>query len=79
MVLLWSVCSGIAHGDFWATRATTEMVERPGSATPDVAAFKVSASVGLLAQFTTITVGMTSRAWALYDQRSLSPSLLAGR
>lgn len=73
MFLLWSVCSGIAHGDFWARRAATTMVERPGSSSPELAAFKVSASVGLLEQFTTITVGMTNRGWNLYDQRSRSP------
>jgi hypothetical protein len=71
--LIWNTCSGIAHGDFWSTRAATEMVPRPGAASPDVGTFAISANVGLLAQFTTIAVGMTSRGWNLYDQRSRSP------
>jgi hypothetical protein len=76
MLLLWNTCSGMAHGDLWAMAAAAEMIERPDKSTVHVGAFKVSANVGLLAQFTTITVGMTDSAWKLYDKRSMSARLV---
>jgi hypothetical protein len=68
-LLVWNACSGIAHGDLWATIAVARMTGLPGGAS-DVGSFAVTANPRLLANFTMIAVHMTSRGWELYDRRS---------
>jgi hypothetical protein len=73
-VLAWKLCSGIAHGDFWTTRAAADMVPLLGQSTPPGSgAFAVSANIGRLVQMTSLAVGMTRRGWQLYDTCRGSP------
>jgi hypothetical protein len=67
--LSWKLCSGITHGDFWATASGMERVEFPG-APAGTGSFKFSANVQLLMHLTLIAAGMAARGWQLYDQRS---------
>ena len=71
-LLAWNTCSGIAHGDFWATPAAMRMVGLPVGGSPDVGAYQITANVSLLRYFATFAVNMTNRGWGLYDQRSFS-------
>jgi len=69
----WSLCSGIAHGDFWPTlSAVTERVELPG-ASPGMGTFKITANVQILMYVTTFAAQLTKLGWHLYDQRSRAP------
>ena len=68
----WSLCSGIAHGDFWTTLSAAERVELPG-APPGLGSFKITANVQLLMYVTTFATQMTGHGWRLYDQRSRPP------
>jgi hypothetical protein len=71
-LLAWNTCSGIAHGDFWATPAAMRMVGLSLAGSPDVGTYQVTANVSLLRYFATFAVEMTNRGWGLYDQRSSS-------
>ena len=70
-LLTWNACSGIAHGDLWATFAAASMTGLPGGSA-EVGTFAITANTRLLADFTTIAVHMTGRGWDLYDLRSRS-------
>lgn len=78
-VLAWNTCSGIAHGDFWATAAAMRMVGLPVGGSPDVGTYQVTANMKLLRYFATFAVYMTNRGWGLYDQRSSSRTVKAGQ
>jgi len=71
-LLVWRMCSGIAHGDFWTTPAVAEMAELPG-APPGIGAFEITANIKILMYVTTIATLMTNLGWRLYDQRGRSP------
>ena len=70
--LIWKLCSGMTHGDFWTTWAAAERVELPG-APPGLGSFKITANVQTLMYVTTFTTQMTRLGWHMYDQRSRPP------
>lgn len=74
-LLAWKLCSGIAHGDLWATKAAMEMAPIPSHAAPDVGTFAVSANIRLLIMMAAVAVKMTERGWQLFDARSRSPRI----
>ncbi|MGH3648782.1 MAG: hypothetical protein ACRDTM_16605, partial [Micromonosporaceae bacterium] len=70
-VVIWKACSGIAHGDFWATISVSERAEIGGNAR--VTHQRIEANTSTLHYATRITVDMTAAGWALYDARARSP------
>jgi hypothetical protein len=72
IVLVWRLCSGITHGDFWTTPGAAQMAELPG-APPGMGTFKVTANIKILMYVTTIATLMTNLGWQLYDQRRRAP------
>jgi hypothetical protein len=72
ILLIWKVCSGMTHGDFWTTWNAGDRVELPG-APPGVGAFNFEAKVGILMNVTAAATHMTRLGWQLYDQRSSAP------
>ncbi|MGI5185433.1 hypothetical protein ACQEVZ_55230 [Dactylosporangium sp. CA-152071] len=71
-VFVWSLCSGITHGDFWTTLNAAERVELPG-APAGMVSFKVTADVEKLRFATDVAVNMTLLGWRLHDERSRAP------
>jgi hypothetical protein len=70
--LIWGLCSGTAHGDFWSLTALAGRVELPG-APPGIAHLHVTGDVGKLFYLTFFTVSMAMHGWRLFDLRSASP------
>ncbi|WP_328384365.1 hypothetical protein OHQ88_33420 (plasmid) [Micromonospora zamorensis] len=70
--LVWNLCSGTAHGDFWSMVALSDRVELPG-APAGIAHVRISANVERMFFLTFFSAAMISKGWALYDQRSASP------
>jgi hypothetical protein len=68
-VIIWKMCSGIAHGDLWTTLGVMSREELPG-APPDIAHLKITASVKTLMLCAYYAVDMTDVGWGLYDERS---------
>jgi hypothetical protein len=71
-VVIWRACSGISHGDLWATFTMTTHTQLPRS-DPDAPTMNITVNVEGLQIAAFAAIGMTRRAWALYDQRSLPP------
>jgi hypothetical protein len=69
---VWSLCSGITHGDFWTTINAAQHVELPG-APAGMVSMKITADVEKLKFATTVAVHMTMLGWRLYDERSRAP------
>ncbi|GAB3968893.1 hypothetical protein V1634_20305 [Plantactinospora veratri] len=67
--LVWNMCSGVAHGDFWSTISVTDNVELPG-APEGIAHLHVTADVRKLALVTFFAAQMVQQAWRLFAQRS---------
>jgi len=70
--LCWRVCGGIAHGDLWATRTMTTMVEL-GPVGPGVARFQINANLETLKLATLTAVVICRTGFELYDQRITAP------
>lgn len=70
--LVWRLCSGISHGDFWTTLSAAQRTELP-AAPPGLGSFSVTANVQTLMYVTTFATRMTALGWRLYDQRSQPP------
>lgn len=71
-VFVWSLCSGITHGDFWTTLNAAERVELPG-APAGMVSLKITADVEKLRFATDVAVNMTMLGWRLHDERSRAP------
>jgi hypothetical protein len=71
-LFVWSLCSGITHGDFWTTINAAERVELPG-APAGMVSLKITADVGKLRFVTAVAIHMTMLGWRLYDERSRAP------
>lgn len=70
-VVLWRACSGVTHGDLWATIGVTDHTEIGGDA--KVTRRQVQANVTFLREATRVAVGLTELGWALYDKRAAAP------
>jgi hypothetical protein len=71
-VVIWRACSGISHGDLWATLTMTTHTPLPRS-DPDTPTMSITVNVEGLQLAAFAAIGMTRRAWGLYDQRSTPP------
>ncbi|MEU7802637.1 hypothetical protein AB0B10_25595 [Micromonospora arborensis] len=67
--LVWSLCSGTAHGDFWSMVALADRIELPG-APAGISHARVTANVERLYFLTYFAAAMIDRGWVLQDQRS---------
>jgi hypothetical protein len=70
--LIWRLCSGMAHGDWWATLSASQRIELPG-APAGVVHNTIEANVTTLHFTMRVAVDMTAFAWQFYDQRARSP------
>ncbi|MEV4536241.1 hypothetical protein AB0J82_20850 [Asanoa sp. NPDC049518] len=70
--VIWSLCSGTAHGDFWPMLSLQHHVEIPG-APPGVAYLHATTDVEKMAVLTYHSVKMIEKAWRLLDQRARTP------
>ncbi|MBM0201836.1 hypothetical protein JNW90_01035 [Micromonospora sp. STR1s_5] len=67
--MIWNMCSGSAHGDFWAMASMVERIDLPGA--PDgIVQSRVTANIDLMAHLTGYAVAMTKYGWAYYDKRA---------
>jgi hypothetical protein len=69
---IWTLCSGIAHGDWWATLSASYRIELPG-AHAGLVHNSVQADVNTLMFTTQVATHMTALAWDFYDERGRSP------
>jgi hypothetical protein len=69
-LVVWRSCSGIAHGDLWATLNVTAREEFTAALSPDLPTLKITADVKTLLVFLFSALAMTRRGWELYDQRA---------
>lgn len=70
--LVWGLCSGSAHGDFWSLPTLAHHVELPGA--PDgIAHLRVTGDASKLHFLTFYAVAMARNGWSLYDKRSTPP------
>jgi hypothetical protein len=65
---IWRMCSGIAHGDLWATIGTTTRVDLPG-APAGMKHLRVSANMQALLLATMFAFESTALGWQLFDLR----------
>lgn len=70
--LVWSLCSGTAHGDFWSMVTLADRVELPG-APVGMSHNRVTANVERMHFMTFFAAEMIDAGWRLYDERSRSP------
>jgi hypothetical protein len=71
--LVWRTCSGLAHGQQWATLGMLEresVVDADGD--PDVVRLQLSASGDSLVLMTKTITLLIDRAWRLYDRHRLA-------
>ncbi|BCJ65111.1 hypothetical protein [Polymorphospora rubra] len=71
--LVWNICSGMAHGDPWATLGGNRLVELPG-APPGTKHMQNSSDVENLLFVTFTARRMIEHAFQLYDQRGAASS-----
>ncbi len=70
MVVLWKGCSGLAHGDIWATLSMLDREVREHPAASNVLNAKVTAPIAGLLTVVQGTVRMVDRGFALFDRRA---------
>jgi hypothetical protein len=71
-LVIWRMCSGIAHGDLWTTLNVLSREELPG-APRGIAHLKITANVDSLMFAVFFAVEMTAAGWRLYDERCRPP------
>lgn len=71
-LLIWRACSGIAHGDLWATINVAQREDLDG-APHGMVHSRVTVGVENLYRMTATTIELTKVAWSLYDQRGRPP------
>jgi hypothetical protein len=70
---LWQGCSGLTHGDIWATFGMLDRTVQQHPTLPGVLHARVTASTGGLIMALLVTTMMVSRGFELFDRRSLPP------
>lgn len=71
--LLWRLCSGFAHGKYWASLSFLERQEVPRAGEAGVLDVRLTTDIDRILTVTQVPFLFTDRALQLYEQRRRSP------